>query len=93
MFGGHDETIWTRYAVGEYDGTKNTYTMVFYLNEKLAPDAVACLFETVTIPTELDQNDMAFIDGKFELTILAEAIQADNTGDSAKAAFDAFWEN
>ena len=93
MFGGHDETLWTRYEVGEYDGTKNTYTMVFYLNEKLAPDTVACLFETVTIPTELDQNDMAFIDGKFELTILAEAIQADNTGDSAKAAFDAFWEN
>ncbi len=91
MFGGHDETVWTRYEVGEYNGNDNTYTMVFYLNEKLAKGESVCLFETVTIPTELTQGDMTFIGGKFDLTILAEAIQADNTGDSAKAAFDAFW--
>ena len=91
MFGGHKETEWTRYDAGEYDAQANTYTMVYYLNEKLAPTKTAVLFETVTIPNTLDQSDMVFIDGKFELTVLAEALQADNTGDSAKAAFDAYW--
>lgn len=93
MFEGHDETAWTRYDDGTYDPANNTYTMVYYLNYKLEPKAKACLFNTVEIPKELDQTDMVFTGGKFELTILAEALQADNTGDSAKAAFEAYWEN
>ncbi len=95
MFEGHDETAWTRYEAGEYKAATETepssYTMVYYLNYKLEPDKTACLFNTVVIPTELTQEDMVFVGGEFELTILAEALQADNTGDSAKEAFDTYW--
>lgn len=85
MFLGHDETKWTRYEVGQYEN--NTYTMVFYLNEKLAPDTNVNLFKTVEIPSQLTQGDMSFIGGQFELTIVAEAVQTENVGDSAYEAF------
>lgn len=93
MFVGHDETVWTRYDVGEYNGTDNTYTMVFYLNDKLAPDATVCLFDTVVIPSKLTQADMTFIGGEFTLTILAEAVQTENLykdGVLVDNAYDAF---
>ena len=37
MFEGHDESAWTRYEAGVYNGAENTYTMTYYLNYKLAP--------------------------------------------------------
>ncbi|MBE6978640.1 MAG: hypothetical protein E7438_08475 [Ruminococcaceae bacterium] len=80
MFGGHDESVWTRMEVGVYNAEENTYTMTFYLNRKLAPKATACLFTNVTIPTELTREDMVFVGGRFELTILAEAVQTENLG-------------
>ena len=89
MFLGHDETKWTRYEVGEYsnDANGSYYTMVFYLNEKLAPNATVNLFETVEIPSQLTQQQMSFVGGQFDLTILAEAVQTENVGDSAYEAF------
>lgn len=90
MFEGHDETAWTRYEAGVYDGEKNTYTMTFYLNYKLAPGEKACLFNTVVIPAQLTQEDMVFIGGGFELTILAEAVQTENLGEGVDTAYEAF---
>jgi len=91
MFEGHDETAWTRFEAGEYNGTENTYTMVFYLNYKLAPDQKACLFNTVVIPKELTREDMVFIGGGFDLTILAEAVQTENLGiDTTNDVLDAY---
>jgi predicted ribosomally synthesized peptide with SipW-like signal peptide len=89
MFLGHDETKWTRYEVGQYssDAKGSYYTMVFYLNEKLAPNATVNLFETVEIPSQLTQQQMSFVGGQFDLTILAEAVQTENVGDSAYEAF------
>ena len=89
MFLGHDETKWTRYEVGQYsnDANGSYYTMVFYLNEKLAPNATVNLFETVEIPSQLTQQQMSFVGGQFDLTILAEAVQTENVGDSAYEAF------
>lgn len=94
MFKGHDETAWTRFEAGEYDGEKNTYTMVFYLNDKLAPGETVCLFNAVVIPGELTREDMVFIGGGFDLTILAEAVQTENldidTTDDILDAYQAF---
>lgn len=89
IFGGHDETAWTRYEVGTYDN--NTYTMTYYLNSKLAAGEKVVLFETVNIPTELTQEDMVFVGGEFELKIVAQALQYDNTGDNCYDAFANFW--
>ena len=34
---------------------------------------------------------MAFVNGDFAITVKAEALQADNTGDNAYDAFAAYW--
>lgn len=80
IFGGHDETKWVRLDAGAYNGTDNTYTMVYYLTETLEADETACLFETVNIPTHLTQADMVFVGGSFELTVVADAVQTENLG-------------
>lgn len=90
MFEGHDESLWTRYEPGVYDGTANTYTMTFYLNKILEPDAKEILFTHVVIPGELTQNDMVFIGGSFTLNIVAEAVQTENLGDGVDTAVEAF---
>ena len=90
MFEGHDESLWTRYEPGVYDGTENTYTMTFYLNKILEPDAKEILFTHVVIPSELTQNDMVFIGGSFTLNIVAEAVQTENLGDGVDTAVEAF---
>lgn len=93
MFLGHDEDLWTRYEVGTYNGEKNTYTMTFYLNKVLEPDApnnTAVLFTDVKIPEHLTQNDMAFIGGSFQLEIVAEAVQTENLGENVDTAYEAF---
>ena len=89
MFGGHDETVWTR---GEKTlNLDNTLTIEYYLNDKLVPGETETLFTTITIPTDFDQEDMAAIGGAFELKIVAEALQYDNTGDNCKDAFANYW--
>ena len=90
MFEGHDESLWTRYEPGVYNGTENTYTMTFYLNKILEPDAKEILFTHVVIPSELTQNDMAFVGGSFTLNIVAEAVQTENLGDGVDTAVEAF---
>lgn len=80
MFGGHDESKWVRLEPGVYNGTENTYTMTFYLKDILTSGQSVCLFENVVIPTQLTQNDMIFIGGQFDLTVVAEAVQVENLG-------------
>ena len=86
IFGGHSENVWTRGGI-EHDVTNDKLTYTYYLNEKLEPTKNVVLFTTVTIPSYFNQYDLAELDGGFELTLLAEAVQADNTGDTAVEAF------
>ena len=88
IFEGHDETVWTRFEPGVYDGTNNTCTMTYYLNTTLAPDATVCLFDTVVIPSQLTQANMVYVGGGFEMNILAEAVQTENLG--VNTAYEAF---
>lgn len=90
LFTGHDETAWTRYEAGVYNGTDNTYTMTYYLNTQLVPGDTAVLFTAVTIPGALTQNEMAFVGGNFQLEIVAEAVQTENLGDGVDTAYEAF---
>lgn len=69
----------------------NSITYVYYLNNKLVPDDTAILFTEVTIPGEFEQADMRFVNDNFSITVKAEALQADNTGDVSWEAFDDFW--
>lgn len=82
---GYDNTVWTAAGKTTADG-KVTYT--YYLNTILKPDEAQTLFTHVVIPAELTQEDFATLEsGMFTMDIVAEAVQADNTGDSAQAAF------
>ena len=68
--------------------TDDKVTYVFYYNEILEPGKTAILFGNVKIPFELNQYDMAlFAEGKFQMVVTGEAIQAEHTGDNAVEAF------
>lgn len=86
IFEGFDAGAWTRYDA-PIKGEDDTLTYVYYLNYKLQASEKANLFNTVVIPSQLTQDDLATLDGGFTLTISADAVQADNTGDSAQDAF------
>lgn len=89
-FQNHNETIWTRYDDPVYDKEADTLTYTYYLNRKLSVGDKACLFTHVVIPTALTQQDIAAMGGNFALTVVAEAVQADNL--DATTAAEAFAE-
>ena len=61
------------------------YTYSYYVAAPLAPEGVVKVFDAVNIPTSFTQTDMSY--GGFQIIVKAEAVQADNTGTSASAAF------
>lgn len=89
IFLGHDESKWTR-SVGTKVGDEIIY--VYYLNEVLKPGEAnaVTLFTHVQFPTSLTQQQMAELDGGFELNIRADAIQTENLGDGVDTAAEAF---
>lgn len=88
IFVGHDETLWTRSGNSGVKGENLVY--VYYLNKTLAPTEEVSLFTHVKIPTSLTQEDMAKLNGGFDLTIRADAIQTENLGDGVDTAAKAF---
>lgn len=87
IFNGHDATLWeSGEADNTYDEATDTYTFVYYYKDKVAPKGTATLFTSVTIPKQFDIQDMVSL-ATFQIKITGEAIQAANTGDTAKEAF------
>lgn len=86
-------------ANGKYFDAKNdTLTYYFYYNETVAAPAadvkLATLFDSITVPQWVTGDQLAKLDG-FQITAVAEAIQADgfvdaNGDPSADAAWTAF---
>ena len=90
IFKEYDATKWDReIAEDVYDQTTDTLTYTYYYKEKVAPNGTAKLFDSVTIPKQFDIQDMASL-ATFQLKIVGEAIQADNTGETAQEAFVEF---
>ena len=87
---GYDATVWSFGGKTEENG-KVTYT--YYLNRILPHSDTEntgreTLFTHVIIPAQLTQEDMATLQGgMFTMDIVAQAVQADNTGDNAVEAF------
>lgn len=70
---------WIRYdnPVRDIDG--DTIQYVYYYNGTVAKGAVTQpLFTTVTIPEELQTEDMTFGDDAFTIDVKADAVQSDN---------------
>lgn len=61
------------------------YTYCYYVAAPLAPNGVIQVFDEIHIPGTFEQPDMSY--GSFQVIVKAEAVQADNTGTSASAAF------
>ena len=92
IFQGYDAGIWQ--SEGNDTPVLNadcSVTFTYYLKDKLTPGETATLFTAVKIPEQITQDEIVYIN-EFNLNIVAEALQADNTGDNCKAAFDAYWE-
>lgn len=88
IFVGHDEDLWTRSDDSGVKGENLVY--VYYLDKVLKPDETVALFTDVKLPTSLTQQQMAKLNGGFELTIRADAIQTENLGDGVDTAQEAF---
>lgn len=65
----------------------DTATWYLYLNRKLPKGGDEMVFTTVEIPTVFTQDDMAYINNEFAITVKADALQSDNTGNNAVEAF------
>ena len=89
IFIDHDEDLWTR-VDGSHDSTNDQLVYSYYLNKVLKPGETAVLFDGVKLPTTLTQEDLAKLNGGFDLTIRADAIQTENLGDGVVTAQQAF---
>ena len=70
------------------DDTVKTLTLVYYLDAKLTVGDEATLFTEFSVPSAFTVDNMPT---SFNLHIVADALQADNTGDNAKTAFANCW--
>jgi len=79
---------WTAGGVLE-DAVADTITYYYYFNEKLGPEERATLFTQVTLPgEELTQENLAGLNGKFNIDLRADAVQL-SAGNTAIDAFAA----
>lgn len=58
-----------------------------YLNSELVKDAEAVLFEEVMIDEDFTLEEVMDLGGEFNISVKADALQKDNTGDNAVEAF------
>lgn len=87
---GYKDADW-RSEIVDADYTDGTVVNQYYLEGKLEADKTATLFTGVKIPGELTNDEVKSFAGEFNMVIVADAIQADNTGDNAFDAFDTYW--
>jgi len=80
-------------AIAKVVASDTDATFVITYKEELAAGAdTTAVFETVTIPSDIDQDDPRVVtiqENGFEINVIAEAIQADGFA-GYKAAFDAY---
>ena len=92
IFKGYDSTNWICKGNTE-DASANTRTYEFWYKEAVAaPDAdvaLDALFDSITVPGNINNNQLATIEG-MTITVNAYAIQADGFEGNAEAAWAAF---
>ena len=92
IFKGYDSTNWICKGNTE-DASANTRTYEFWYKEAVAaPDAdvaLDALFDSITVPGNINNNQLATIEG-MTITVNAYAIQADGFEGNAEAAWTAY---
>ena len=90
---GIDTDVWEVVADPVGESGADTRTYVYYYKGttedegRLEPGKTITLFEQVKIPYQFEQDDMSFTDAGFSINVKAQALQADNTGNTAQTAF------
>ena len=69
------------------DATADTATWYLYLSDKLTPGEDGTVFTSVKVPENFTQQEMAAFNNDFSITVVAEALQYEHTGDTAYEAF------
>lgn len=72
---------WVRFDDPVYNSAADTITYVYYYADIIdtdVADVTEPLFETVTIPYQLQAEDMTFGDDTFTINVKADAVQSDN---------------
>jgi len=87
IFANYDPTVWA--YMGSDPGADNTRTYAFnYVGTLASGTSTAPLFTSVTLPAAFTNEDVAALEGKFTIKVVAEAIQVESFADAA-AAFTA----
>lgn len=69
------------------DANADTATWYLYLNSELTPGEDGTVFTSVKVPENFTQQEMAAFNNDFSITVVAEALQYEHTGDTAYEAF------
>ena len=69
------------------DATADTATWYLYLSSELNPGEDGTVFTSVKVPENFTQQEMAAFGNTFSITVVAEALQYEHTGDTAVEAF------
>ncbi|MBQ8802656.1 MAG: hypothetical protein IJZ53_03335 [Tyzzerella sp.] len=86
VFVGFEEAKWNNISK-DIEGSTDTITYVLYYNEKLASGNDITLFTDVKIPESLTKEQAAAFEGGFSINVKAQAVQTENVGENAYAAF------
>lgn len=87
-----DTTWYKNDAEIAYDSVEDKLTYVYYYNGVLEAGSAAVSFiDGISIPENMTKEDVVAMEGSFKLSFVAEAIQSDNTGNNAQAAFASYW--
>lgn len=81
LMGTSKNAAWQRFEAPVYNTTADTITYVYYYNAILTPAQESTIFETITIPGYLTQEDMNYgagNDAGFTIDVKVDAIQSDN---------------
>ena len=71
-----------------YNADKDTLTYVYYYNAVLESEEVVTLFTNIHISEDMDRfQAAALVDNQFDISVVADAVQTENVGDGAIAAF------
>ena len=83
-----DTTLWDP-AYKMYDAANDTLWYALYYKNVLPAGAngEVTVFKNVTIPTTLTREQAAAFNGGFNVLVAADAVQTQNVGDNASAAF------
>lgn len=87
LFAGFDASKWES-PIEQIKNADGSVTYVLYYKDVLKSGDEVVVFTDVLIPESLTQEQAAEFDGGFTVEVKAQAVQTENVGDNAKAAFD-----